>query len=671
MNMKAVVVVPVYNEQRTVISVLDGLRALGSLVDEIVVVDDGSTDNSRQLIAEWSRGQQSVTLLVHPVNRGYSEALLTGFRYALGKLESGQLSPGDVVATVDADGQHDPSQLPAFLKALEEQRVDVVWARRDFSLYPPMKRLGNRIMAMIASPFAGFAFKDVESGYCLFRAGALKDALRFQRSDSRYSLSLTLAIALARLGYKISNDPIASVRIYRSRTSIADGFLDTYAAATTWARVTSAQALRQPVLIFQLALGTVVLLGLLALMGFIALKSIYLGTDSINNYAHIWYISKHLYSVSLPLHFHNLANGKALTYPYAFVPWTLAALFRPVLGDYAVTWTMILGVILVLIVVYRTRLNSTPWLLVLFVLVPFLLEALLNFQMSFVWAMLFGYLYVWALERRTFKWAYFWLVVSAGNHLLIMGPILAGYTAYVYWREPGLRRTLAWLCGFALIPLGPLAWYSLGTPVVKENSTVSMAYISLITIVPRLTLFFSPFFFAKVATIGSQWARHSIRWALAAWLLGLSLWYVPAFAGYGGLFAQAHNNYKEYLQSPVFVPGAVYRVMESSGRAQGQYYFIQRGAVLSHEFFPETQFRKNWTEAGYRRFLSEKSISFVVLSTQYLHKFHKNEGQILESLRVQGLAKLVYKDAQGRFTVYDVRAAGSEQEEARVGELLR
>ena len=666
--MKAVVVVPVYNEQRTVINVLDDLRALGSLVDEIVVVDDGSTDGSGQLIAEWSRGQQDVTLLRHPINRGYSEALLTGFRHALEKVESGQLSPNDVVATVDADGQHDPSELPGFLKTLEEQRVDVVWARRDFSLYPPVKRLGNRIMSVIASQFAGFSFKDVESGYCVFRLGALKDALRFQKSDSRYSLSLTLAIALARLGYKISNDPIASVKLYRSRTSIVDGILDTYAAATTWARVTLAQARRRPILIFQLALGAVVLLGLLALMVLIALKSVYLGTDSINNYAHVWYISKHLYSGSLPLHFQNLANGKALTYPYGFVPWTLAALFRPVLGDYAVTLTMILGVILVLIVVYKTRLNSTPWLLVLFALVPFLLEALLSFQMSFVWAMLFGYLYVWALERRSFKWAYLWLVLAAGNHLLIMGPILAGYTAYMYWREPGLRRSLAWLCGFALVPLGPLAWYSLSTPAVKDNSTGFTAYITFITIVPRVTLFFSPFFFAKVATLRSQWARHSIRWALAAWLLGLSLWYVPTFSGYGGLFAQAHNDYKEYLESPVFVPGAVYRVMETSGHAQGQYYFIQRGAVLSHEFFPESQFRKNWTEAGYRRFLSEKSVDYVVLSTHYLYKYHKNEDQVLESLRAQGLAQLVYKDAQGRFTVYDVRAAGSEQEEARAGE---
>jgi glycosyltransferase involved in cell wall biosynthesis len=658
--MKTVVVVPVYNERHTVISVLNSLRALGDLLGEIVVVNDGSTDGSGEIIAEWAKGQEQVTVLSHPVNRGYSEALLTGFRHVLDKVESGQLSPSDAVVTIDADGQHDPSELPGFLKTLEEQGLDVVWARRDFSLYPWLKRFGNRIMSVIGSLFAGYPFKDVECGYCVFRIGALGDALRYQKRDSRYSLSLTLAVALARLGYKISNDSVASVKLFRSRTRIVDVLWDTLAAANTWAKVTLARIRSRPEVLLRLALGALVLAGTLAVLVLIALKRIYLGHDSINNYAHVWYISKHIYSGSLPMHVQNLDNGAALTYPYAFVPWTLAALFYPVLGDYAVTLTMVLGAVLILFVVYRAFLNSRAWLLMFFIIMPFFLQGLLNFQMPFIWALLFGYLYVWAIEKRSFLWAFLWLVLSAGNHLVIMGPILAAYTIYVYWREPSLRKSLIWICVPALVPLGALAWYTLSIPTVAENSPVTIFRIYLMTIAPRATLFASPFAFRKFASLQWVGARYFMGWMGACLLLAGTVGANFAYPGYSGLLAQANNDYQEYLKSDAFVTGAVYRIVESPGHELGDYYAIKQGAILSNEFFDESYFRRDWTEASYRCYLSAKSVDFVVLSTDYLQRYHKNEGDIIESLRNQGLVRLIYEDPQGRFMVYDVKAVRSD-----------
>ena len=658
-TMKTVVVVPVYNERRTVLSVLGGLRALGDLVSEIVVVEDGSSDGSGEIIAEWAREKDGVTLINHPTNRGYSEALLTGFRYAIDKVHSGQLSPSDAVATVDADGQHDPSELPGFLKVMEEQSLDVVWARRDFSLYPWLKRTGNRMMSIIGSFFAGFPFKDVESGYCVFRIGALEDALRYQTRDSRYSLSLTMAVALARLGYKISNEPIASIKLYRSRTRVVDAIWDTLAAASAWAKVMTARAKVSPSLMLRLGMGIFVFVGLLAVMILIALKSIYLGSDSINNYAHVWYISEHLYEGSLPLHFVNLDGGMALTYPYGFVPWTLAAIIRPVLGDYAVTLTMLLGVILVMVVVYKTRLKSSLWLLALFAAVPFLLDSLLDFQMSFVWSVLFGYLYIWALERRSFAWAYLWLVLAAGNHLVVMGPVLAAYTVYLYWREPSLRKNLLWLCGLALVPLVPLAWYTLKTPAIGENSPGFILFVWLETVFPRGILFFSPFILAKLASLRSSWARWATGWATALCLVALSIGWNFAYSGYSGLVTEAHDDYQQYLESEAFDTTAIYRVVESTGREQGEYYFIQHGAVLANEFYGESYFRRNWTQSSYCCYLSVKKIDYVVLSTDYVRRYKRNEGDILKNLLDQRMATLVYEDPQGRFLVYDVRNACS------------
>ena len=92
--MKTIAVVPVYNEKGTVISVLERLHAL-NILDGIVVVNDGSSDGSGDIITEWSQGKDKVTVLNHPTNRGYSEALLTGFHHVLDQMESGQLSPSD------------------------------------------------------------------------------------------------------------------------------------------------------------------------------------------------------------------------------------------------------------------------------------------------------------------------------------------------------------------------------------------------------------------------------------------------------------------------------------------------------------------------------------------------------------------------------------------------
>lgn len=357
----------------------------------------------------------------------------------------------------------------------------------------------------------------------------------------------------------------------------------------------------------------------------------------------------------------NLDSGIALTYPYGFVSWTLAAILRPVLGDYAVTLTMLLGVILVMVVVYRTRLKSSLWLLALFAAVPFLLGSLLDFQMSFVWSVLFGYLYIWALEKRSFVWAYFWLVLAAGNHLVIMGPVLAVYTACVYWREPSLRKNLLWLSGLALAPLVPLAWYTLKTPTIGENSPGFVLYIWVETVFPRGILFFSPFVLVKLASLRNSWARYSTGWVAAICLVALSIGWNFKYSSYSGLVTEAHNDYQQYLESAFFHSGAIYRVVES-GDEQGQYYFIQDGAVLSNEFYSESYFHINWTQSSYCCYLSVKKIDYVVLSTDYVRRYHTNEADILKNLLDQKKATLVYEDPQGRFLVYDVRNARSDVE---------
>src|SRR5438046_2556290 len=105
--MKLIVVVPVYNEEKTVVGVLDSILAQRDTVSHIVVVNDGSHDNSGGLIKEWAQDKSHVTVLEHATNKGYSGALLTGFNNVIERSHAGEFSWDDVIATVDADGQHD------------------------------------------------------------------------------------------------------------------------------------------------------------------------------------------------------------------------------------------------------------------------------------------------------------------------------------------------------------------------------------------------------------------------------------------------------------------------------------------------------------------------------------------------------------------------------------
>jgi hypothetical protein len=139
--------------------------------------------------------------------------------------------------------------------------------------------------------------------------------------------------------------------------------------------------------------------------------------------------------------------------------------------------------------------------------------------------------------------------------------------------------------------------------------------------------------------------------------VALSVGWNLVFSGYSGLVTEAHDDYQQYLKSEVFDPAAIYRVVESRGREQGQYYFIQHGAVLANEFYGESYFRINWKQDSYRCYLSAKKVDYVVLSADYVRRYHRNEGAILGDLREEGMATLVYEDPQGQFSVYGVRGA--------------
>jgi glycosyltransferase involved in cell wall biosynthesis len=148
-----IAVIPGYNE---------GPR-IGSVVQEarrhlaVVVIDDGSTDDtgSRAVAAG------ATVVRLHP-NQGKGSALRAGFRHAL---DLGV----DAVITLDADGQHDPAEIPSFLAAYEASHPELIVGRRDFTAMPPVRRLSNSLGGLLFSAAVGRSIPDNQSGYRLIR----------------------------------------------------------------------------------------------------------------------------------------------------------------------------------------------------------------------------------------------------------------------------------------------------------------------------------------------------------------------------------------------------------------------------------------------------------------------------------------------------------------------
>jgi len=232
---RRIAVVPAYNEEETVASVLD---KLSYLVDELVVVDDGSIDGTRAAIQDWLPGHDHCRLLSFDENQGMSAAYYLAFTDLRRRMRAGELSPDDLVFTVDADGQHDLDVLDDLHRQMVDEKLDALLVRRDLSTYPFYKQAGNWILSTWATLWAGARLDDVESGYRIFRLGALADALNYYRGY-KYSETVEVAVVLCRLGYHVRNDIVVPVPVYRSRTRMYDVFVDLGAIPMAAFRVTA------------------------------------------------------------------------------------------------------------------------------------------------------------------------------------------------------------------------------------------------------------------------------------------------------------------------------------------------------------------------------------------------------------------------------------------------
>jgi len=214
-----IALVPIYDEEATLRDVLD---SAARWADHLVLIDDGSLDGSARIAQEWcGRNGAKGSFLSLPENRGMGAALKAGFAHIAQGLKEGRWRAQDLVVFVDADGQYqdaDPLELCAHL---EKGGFDVASVRRDFSLYPFYKRLGNSLLSLWASLLCGQRYYDIEAGMRVMRAGVIPSLLDYFMG-LRYSCSQEIGIITVLLGFKVDNSFPQRVSYYRSRTRIRD-----------------------------------------------------------------------------------------------------------------------------------------------------------------------------------------------------------------------------------------------------------------------------------------------------------------------------------------------------------------------------------------------------------------------------------------------------------------
>ncbi len=635
------------------------------MADQLVVVDDGSTDRTRELVVAWAEGRPHVRLICFNQNRGMSAAYYRAFEEVARYQSTGALSSDDVVLTIDADGQHDPEEVDELVDHLTSNKLDAVIARRDFSLYTRYKRVGNFVMSLWASLWAGKRLYDVESGYRAFRVGALLAALRYYKGY-KYSETVEVAVILARLGYRVDNNYLVPVPIFRSRTRLKDVAIDLAAIpAAAWRLETrrGAPAGVPNALVYYLPLIGPLVLALMALD--VLAHPLFLANDSMEHYAHVWYIAQQLFHHgALPMHIALLDGGKATTFTYGLVPYLVGAALYPVLGDWAVTLLMVLGVIAMAWAAGMARPSMrNPWLLLIFIANPFFIDSLLSFQLTSVWSATFFFLFVWAFERdrKVVAALLFWLTVS--THPLMGGVAVVSYGVYL---ALGRRERLMPFLGIGALmalPLVPVFWMTLSTPAAVDSSIVTLALSSLDSVLRRGTILVLPFLLGLPSVRDFVLKRYVPVMAGVCGLCVLGLGFGMGVVRVGDLnrgsyFGATHSAadiYSGFFESQAFAPGDVYRVMEPTEREDGAYRFMQHDAVLGNDFFSESYQRHDWTAAQFSCYAQAKSLQFDVIETAYTQRYRHNEADLLQSFVTSGKASVAYSDPAGRFTVYDIR----------------
>ena len=198
--MKLSIIIPVYNECQTLREILSQVRAvdLDGIDKEIVAVDDGSTDGSRDVLAEEAAAGNLIAFY-HDVNRGKGAAVRTGIEH----------TSGDIILIQDADLEYDPRDYPALIRPIVENRVTVVYGSRFLGPRKAMMfwhMMGNKLLTLTTNMLYNTILSDMETCYKCFRADIVRDIPLRSR---RFEFEPEITAKVLKRGHRIFEVPIS------------------------------------------------------------------------------------------------------------------------------------------------------------------------------------------------------------------------------------------------------------------------------------------------------------------------------------------------------------------------------------------------------------------------------------------------------------------------------
>src|SRR3954454_18332264 len=203
--MRVSFLIPAYNEAATIVALLDAVWAL-DMDKQVIVVDDGSTDETGELVERWRAGKRDF-VLVRQDNRGKGSAVRAAVPHA----------DGEICVIQDADREYDPADVPALIAPIERGAADVVFGSRLSGGRPQRAYLfwhlvANRLLSLLANVLYNTTLSDIETGYKAFRTDVLRS---LDLREDGFGIEAELTAKILRRGLRLYETPVS----YYGRTA--------------------------------------------------------------------------------------------------------------------------------------------------------------------------------------------------------------------------------------------------------------------------------------------------------------------------------------------------------------------------------------------------------------------------------------------------------------------